>query len=76
MQRRQDAPARTRVGRLDSISASSLATGALLLLPGALVVYLGFNAGGFFPNTPALVTIVQCRRNDGLGEHSADGLLG
>jgi O-antigen ligase len=38
--------------------ASSLANGALLLLPGALIVYLGFNAGGFFPYTPAVVTIV------------------
>jgi len=28
------------------------------LLPGALVVYLAFNAGGYFPNTQGLVTIV------------------
>src|SRR5437588_12675805 len=32
-------------------------TGALLLLPGALVVYLGLNAGGYFPDTSALVAI-------------------
>jgi O-antigen ligase len=29
----------------------------LLALPGALVVYFGFNAGGFFPNTPAFVAV-------------------
>src|SRR5439155_26641346 len=38
--------------------ASRLAAGALLLLPGALTVYLSFNAGGFFPNTDAFVAIV------------------
>jgi len=38
--------------------ASRLAAGALLLLPGALTVYLSFNAGGFFPNTQAFVAIV------------------
>jgi O-antigen ligase len=32
--------------------------GILALLPGAMVVYLAFNAGGYFPNTQALVTIV------------------
>jgi hypothetical protein len=31
---------------------------ALAILPGALVVYLSFNAGGFFSNTQGLVTIV------------------
>jgi hypothetical protein len=30
----------------------------MLFLPGALVVYLGFNAGGYFPGTPALVAMV------------------
>jgi O-Antigen ligase len=38
--------------------AGRLATTALLLLPGALIVYMGFNAGGFFPGTPALAAIV------------------
>jgi O-antigen ligase len=38
--------------------ASRLATGALLLLPGVLTVYLSFNAGGFFPNTQAFVAIL------------------
>jgi len=27
---------------------------ALMLFPGALVIFMGFNAGGFFPGTPAL----------------------
>ena len=43
---------------LDVQHASGLGTGALCLLPGALIVYLGFNAGGFFPDTTAIVTIV------------------
>jgi O-antigen ligase len=34
------------------------ASAALLLLPGALTVYLSFNAGGFFPNTPAFVALL------------------
>jgi O-antigen ligase len=39
-------------------AAGRLATGALLLLPGAFTVYMSFNAGGFFPQTPAFVAIV------------------
>ena len=35
-----------------------LAAAALMLLPGALVVFTGFNAGGYFPATPAIVAIV------------------
>jgi O-antigen ligase/polysaccharide polymerase Wzy-like membrane protein len=31
---------------------------AFLALPGALVVFLGFNGGGFFPDTVAVVTVV------------------
>jgi O-antigen ligase len=38
--------------------ASGLGTGALCLLPAALTAYLGFNAGGFFPDTTAVATIV------------------
>jgi hypothetical protein len=30
---------------------------ALMLAPGALVVFLGFNAGGYFPATPAIAAI-------------------
>jgi O-antigen ligase len=58
MQQEQSAPAPARADRRDSVSLPSIATGALLLLPGALIVYLGFNAGGFFPTTPAVATIV------------------
>jgi hypothetical protein len=38
--------------------ASDLAMVALMLLPGALIVFTGFNAGGYFPGTPAVVAIV------------------
>jgi hypothetical protein len=31
---------------------------ALMLLPGALVVYLSFNAGGFFPEQPARIAVL------------------
>jgi hypothetical protein len=41
---------RTHVERLASV--------ALMLLPGGLIVYLGFNAGGFFPIAPAIAAIV------------------
>src|SRR5688500_4281854 len=34
------------------------ASWGLAILPGALVVFLGFNAGGFFPGTPALVAVI------------------
>jgi O-antigen ligase len=37
---------------------SRLSTGALVLLPGALTVYLSFNAGGFFPNTVAFAALL------------------
>lgn len=38
--------------------ASDVAMVALMLLPGALIVFTGFNAGGYFPGTPAVVAIV------------------
>src|SRR5271165_4570623 len=38
--------------------AGRLAVKALMLLPGALIVFMGFNAGGYFPTTPALAAIV------------------
>ncbi|HEY2200401.1 MAG TPA: O-antigen ligase family protein, partial [Solirubrobacteraceae bacterium] len=38
--------------------AGELAVTALMLLPGALVVFTGFNAGGYFPATPAVAAIV------------------
>ena len=37
--------------------AQRLWSGAFALLPGGLVVYLAFNAGGYFPNTQGLVAI-------------------
>jgi len=35
-----------------------LGSWGLVALPGALLVFLSFNAGGFFPGTPALVALV------------------
>ena len=35
-----------------------MAAGGFALVPGALVVYLAFNAGGFFANTQGLVAVV------------------
>jgi hypothetical protein len=39
-------------------SLSELGLIALMLLPGALIVFLGFNAGGYFPGTPAVAVLV------------------
>lgn len=38
---------------------SRLATGAIVLLPGALTAYTSFQAGGFFAGTPALLAVVM-----------------
>jgi O-antigen ligase len=38
--------------------APKLAATALMLLPGALIVFTGFDAGGYFPATPAIAAIV------------------
>jgi hypothetical protein len=38
--------------------ADRIADIALMLLPGALIVALGFNAGGYFPGAPAAATIL------------------
>lgn len=65
------------------MSRGELARVALMLFPGAMVVFLGFNAGGNFPGTTGIaalvltqilfVTVVQARRPfDGL---TAGGLL-
>jgi hypothetical protein len=35
-----------------------LGIAALMLLPGALIVFFAFNAGGYFPTTPAVAAIV------------------
>ena len=50
-----DAPT---TGDAPASRAGELALTALMLLPGALIVFLGFNAGGYFPSTPALAAIV------------------
>jgi O-antigen ligase len=31
---------------------------ALMLVPGALIIFMGFNAGGYFPATPSLAALV------------------
>jgi O-Antigen ligase len=38
--------------------AGGLGSAALMLLPGALIVYTGFTAGGYFPSTPAIGALV------------------
>ena len=46
----EDAPGTPRAG--------GFAVTALMLLPGALIVFMGFNAGGYFPATPAVAALV------------------
>jgi O-antigen ligase len=36
----------------------AIATGVLMLLPGILIAYAGFNSGGYFAQTPAIAAIV------------------
>jgi hypothetical protein len=50
-----DAPA---IGNPPVTRAGELAVTALMLLPGALVVFLGFNAGGYFPAATAVAAVV------------------
>jgi O-Antigen ligase len=38
-------------------SREGAASDALMLLPGLLIVFTGFNAGGYFPITPAIVAV-------------------
>lgn len=38
--------------------AGELALTALMLLPGALIVFTGFNAGGYFPTSTAIAAVV------------------
>lgn len=45
-------------GEAPVTSVSELGVIALMLLPGALIVFMGFNAGGYFPGTPAVVGLV------------------
>ena len=50
--------AEVAVAEVAVTTAGELAQVALMLLPGALIVFLGFNAGGFFPGTPAVAAVV------------------
>jgi hypothetical protein len=45
-------------GSVDARVATAGAAGAIMALPGLLTVYFAYNAGGFFPETPAFVAIV------------------
>jgi len=45
-------------GDLPATRTGELALTSLMLLPGALIVYMGFNAGGYFPTTPAVGAVV------------------
>ena len=53
----EETPA-TAVGAALAARTGELALTTLMLLPGALVVFTGFNAGGYFPATPAIVCVV------------------
>jgi O-Antigen ligase len=56
-----DAAARSEasaMGEEPATRAAGLAVTALMLLPGALIVFMGFNAGGYFPATPAVAALV------------------
>src|SRR5438309_1819828 len=46
------------MGDVPATRAGELALTALMLLPGALIVFMGFNAGGYFPATPAVAALV------------------
>ena len=49
---------RAAPGSLDARVASIGAAAAFMALPGLMTVYFAFNAGGFFPETPAFVAVV------------------
>jgi len=49
---------RAAPGSVDAALVARLANAAMLALPGALTAYFAFNAGGFFPESPAFVAIV------------------
>ena len=48
----------TRASEAIATRTGELAITALMLLPGALIVFTAFNAGGYFPATPAIVCVV------------------
>ncbi len=45
-------------GEVSATRAGGLAVKALMLLPGALIVFTGFNAGGSFPASTAIAAVV------------------
>jgi O-antigen ligase len=45
-------------GEQAATRAGELAITALMLLPGALIVFMGFNAGGYFPASTAVAAVV------------------
>lgn len=47
-----------RASRAQATLGECSVSDALMLLPGALLVYLSFNAGGSFPGSPALVAVL------------------
>lgn len=49
---------RTEPASVEGASVSRLFDGALLALPGILTVYLSFESGAYFPETPALAAIM------------------
>jgi O-antigen ligase len=49
---------RSAPGSDDAALAARAAGAGVLALPGALTAYFAFNAGGFFPETPAFVAVV------------------
>lgn len=51
-------PSTTTASEAIATRTGELAITALMLLPGALIVFTGFNAGGYFPATPAIVCVV------------------
>ena len=49
---------RVETGSVETVSLQSVSDAALIALPGALVIYLSFDTGGYFPASPAFVAIV------------------
>ena len=50
--------ARVEPASTEALSVGSVFDGALLALPGALVVYFSFDSGGYFPASPAFAAIL------------------
>jgi hypothetical protein len=50
--------ARASAGSLDARVSEAAGVAAVAALPGLLTIYFAFNAGGFFPETPAFIAVV------------------